>query len=392
MTHQDQSNNTHQAVQLLAENGFDGMAQAMQLLINEAMKIERAEYLGAGPYERSEERKSYANGFKPKTLNSRIGKLELQVPQTRDCQFYPSALERGERSERALKLAVAEMYVQGVSTRKVAKVTAELCGLDITSSQVSRAAALLDDELDKWRNRELGQVEYLILDARYEKVRVDGTVRDCAVLIAIGILPSGHRSVLGVSVSLSEAEVGHRRAALVGRDFLQSLCQRGMQGVKFIVSDDHSGLKAARKAVLPAVPWQRCQFHLAQNAMQHTPKVSQRKQVANDVRNIFNAKDATDAQTELNRFFDSHEDTAPKLASWAEDNIPESLAVFQLPREHQKRMRTTNMLERQNREIKRRTRVATLFPNEASLLRLVTAILVELSDEWETGKRYLSFN
>jgi putative transposase len=385
MTHQDQSNNTHEAVQLLAENGFDGMAQAMQLLINEAMKIERAEYLGAGPYERSGDRRSYANGFKPKTVNSRIGKLVLQVPQTRDCQFYPSALERGERSERALKLAVAEMYVQGVSTRKVAKVTAELCGLDITSTQVSRAAALLDDELDKWRNRELGQVEYLILDARYEKVRVDGTVRDCAVLIAIGILPSGHRSVLGVSVSLSEAEVHWR-------DFLQSLCQRGMQGVKFIVSDDHAGLKAARKAILPAVPWQRCQFHLAQNAMQHTPKVSMRKQVANDVRNIFNAKDATDAQTELNRFFDSHENTAPKLASWAEDNIPESLAVFQLPRDHQKRMRTTNMLERQNKEIKRRTRVATLFPNEASLLRLVTAILVELSDEWETGKRYLSFN
>ena len=151
MTHQDQSNNTHEAVQLLADNGFDGMAQAMQLLINEAMKIERAVYLGAGPYERSEERRSYANGFKPKTINSRIGKLELQVPQTRDCQFYPSALERGERSERALKLAVAEMYVQGVSTRKVAKVTAELCGLDITSTQVSRAAALLDNELDKWR-------------------------------------------------------------------------------------------------------------------------------------------------------------------------------------------------------------------------------------------------
>jgi transposase-like protein len=385
MTHQDQSNNTHQAVQLLADNGFDGMAQAMQLLINEAMKIERAEYLGAGPYERSEERRSYANGFKPKTVNSRIGKLELKVPQTRDSQFYPSALERGERSERALKLAVAEMYVQGVSTRKVAKITAELCGLDITSSQVSRAAALLDEELDKWRNRALGQVEYLILDARYEKVRVDGTVRDCAVLIAIGILPSGHRSVLGVSVALSEAEVHWR-------DFLQSLCQRGMQGVKFIVSDDHAGLKAARKAILPAVPWQRCQFHLAQNAMQHTPKVSQRKQVANDVRNIFNAKDATDAQTELNRFFDAYEDTAPKLASWAEDNIPESLTVFQLPREHQKRMRTTNMLERQNKEIKRRTRVAMLFPNEASLLRLVTAILVELSDEWETGKRYLNFN
>jgi len=272
MTHQDQSNNTIEAVQLLADNGFEGMAQAMQLLINEAMQIERAAYLGAEPYERSENRKSHANGFKTKTLNSRIGQLELQVPQTRDCQFYPSALERGERSERALKLAVAEMYVQGVSTRKVAKITAQLCGLEITSTQVSRAAARLDEELEKWRNRALGQVEYLILDARYEKVRVDGTVRDCAVLIAIGVLPSGQRSVLGVSVSLSEAEVHWR-------DFLQSLCQRGVQGVKFVVSDDHSGLKAARKAVLPAVPWQRCQFHLAQNAMQHTPKVSMRKQV-----------------------------------------------------------------------------------------------------------------
>ncbi len=385
MTHQDQSNNTHEAVQLLADYGFEGMAQAMQLLINEAMVFERAEYLGAGHYERSEDRRSYSNGFKPKTVNSRIGKLELKVPQTRDSQFYPSALERGERSERALKLAVAEMYVQGVSTRKVAKITAELCGLDITSTQVSRAAALLDEELDKWRNRALGQVEYLILDARYEKVRVDGTVRDCAVLIAIGILPSGHRTVLGVSVSLSEAEVHWR-------DFLQSLCQRGMHGVKFIVRDNHCGLKAARKAVLPAVTWQRCQFHLAQNAMQHTPKISMRKEVANDLRNIFNAKDAVDAQVELDRFYDTYKDTAPKLADWAEDNIPESLAVFQLPREHQKRMRTTNMLERQNKEIKRRTRVATLFPNEASLLRLVTAILVELSDEWETGKRYLTFN
>ena len=385
MTHQDQSNNTIEAVQLLADNGFEGMAQAMQLLINEAMQIERAAYLGAEPYERSENRKSHANGFKTKTLNSRIGQLELQVPQTRDCQFYPSALERGERSERALKLAVAEMYVQGVSTRKVAKITAQLCGLEITSTQVSRAAARLDEELEKWRNRALGQVEYLILDARYEKVRVDGTVRDCAVLIAIGVLPSGQRSVLGVSVSLSEAEVHWR-------DFLQSLCQRGVQGVKFVVSDDHSGLKAARKAVLPAVPWQRCQFHLAQNAMQHTPKVSMRKQVANDIRNIFNAKDAADAQVELDRFYDTYKDTAPKLANWAEDNIPESLAIFQLPREHQKRMRTTNMLERQNKEIKRRTRVATLFPNEDSLLRLVTAILVELSDEWETGTRYLTFN
>ena len=287
-------------------------------------------------------------------------------------------------SERALKLAVAEMYVQGVSTRKVAKITSELCGLEVTSTQVSRAAKLLDEELETWRNRSIDQIEYLIVDARYEKVRVSGSVRDCAVLVAIGIQPSGHRSVLGVSVSLSEAEVHWR-------EFLSSLKQRGMHGVKLIVSDAHEGLKAARQATFAGVPWQRCQFHLAQNAMHHTPKVEMRKQVANDIRNIFNATDAHHAQEELARFVDRYQEMAPKLAAWAEANITESLAIFGIPSEHRKRLRTTNMLERQNRELKRRTRVASLFPNEASLLRLVAAVLVELSDEWETGMRYLTF-
>ena len=384
MTHQIQSTDLNNAVQLLADNGFEGMASAIQILFNEAMKLERNEYIGAEPYQRTEQRRDYANGFKPKTINSRIGKLELQVPQTRDGDFYPSSLERGERSERALKLAVAEMYVQGVSTRKVANITAELCGLDVSSTQVSRAAKLLDEELETWRNRPLDQIEYLILDARYEKVRVAGSVRDCAVLIAIGIQPGGHRSVLGVSVSLSEAEVHWR-------EFLVSLKQRGLHGVKLVVSDAHEGLKAARQATFAGVSWQRCQFHLAQNAMQHTPKVPMRKQVADDIRDIFAARNAHDANEELGRFVERYKDTAPKLADWAEANIPEGLAIFGIPAEHRKRLRTTNMLERQNRELKRRTRVATLFPNEASLLRLVTAVLVELSDEWETGMKYLTF-
>ena len=383
MTHQMQSNELSEAVQLLADNGFEGMANAMQVLLNEAMRLERSEYIGAEPYERTEQRRSYSNGFKDKTVDSRLGKLALKVPQTRDGDFYPSALERGERSERALKLAVAEMYVQGVSTRKVAKITSELCGLDVTSTQVSRAAKLLDDELEAWRNRPIEEIEYLIVDARYEKVRVSGSVRDCAVWIAIGIQPSGHRSVLGVSVSLSEAEVHWCK-------FLSSLKKRGIHGVKLIVSDAHEGIKAARQATFAGVPWQRCQFHLAQNAMHHTPKVEMRKQVADDIRNIFNATDANHAQEELVRFVDRYQETAPKLAAWAEANIAEGLAIFCIPSEHRKRMRTTNMLERQNRELKRRTRVATLFPNEASLLRLVTAVLVELSDEWETGMSYLT--
>ena len=383
MTHEEQSSNVSQAVQLLAEHGFEGMANAIEILFNEAMKIQRQDYMGAAPYERSDERRAYANGFKPKTIKSRVGTLRLQVPQTRDGQFYPGVLEKGERSEKALKLAVAEMYVQGVSTRKVAEITAELCGLDVTSTQVSRAAALLDEELEAWRNRPLQAVEYLVLDARYEKVRLDGAVRDAAVLVAIGILPSGHRSVLGVSVSLSEAEV-HWRV------FLESLVNRGMHGLKYIVSDDHGGLRAARQAVLPAVPWQRCQFHLAQNAMHYTPSHKMRSEVAEDIRDIFNAKDIDDAQAQLDRFFEKYKEAAPRLATWAEENLPEGFTVFQLPKEHQTRLRTTNMLERQNREIKRRTRVATLFPNEASALRLVTAVLVEISEEWETGKVYLT--
>lgn len=382
MTHQDQSTAFDEVIQLLAEHGFDGMAEAITILMNEAMQLERGEAIGAGPYERSATRRGYANGFKPKTVNSRLGRLRLRVPQTRGIDFYPSALERGERSERALKLAVAEMYVQGVSTRKVAEITEELCGLDVSSSQVSRAAQQLDEELAAWRNRPLGKVPYLILDARYEKVRHGGSVRDCAVLLAVGILPDGKRTVLGVSVSLSEAEVHWR-------EFLSSLCERGLYGVEFIVSDDHAGLKQARKACFPGVLWQRCQFHLQQNALHYVPKVAMRKQVAADLRTIFDAPDRPEADRRMRIVVKKYTKTAPDLATWIENNIPEGLAVMELPASQRRRLRTSNMLERLSQEIKRRTRVATLFPNEASLLRLVSAVLIEVSEEWETGKAYL---
>jgi transposase-like protein len=370
-------------VELLAEHGFDGMAQGVQLILNEAMKFERSAALGAGPYERTETRRGHANGFKPKTFHSRIGTLELQIPQTRGVEFYPTALERGERSERALKLAVAEMYVQGVSTRKVAAITEELCGHEVSSSQVSRAAALLDEELAAWRNRPLGEFPYLILDARYEKVRHGGAVIPLAVLVAIGITPEGKRSILGVSVSLSEAEVHWR-------EFLASLQDRGLHGVRYLVSDDHAGLRAARQARFPGVPWQRCQFHLQQNALKYVPKMALRDEVADDVRAIFHAADRTEADRRLERTVAKYTATAPKLATWLEANVPEALTVFLLPAPHRVKLRTTNPLERINKEIKRRTRVATLFPNEASVLRLVSAVLMEITEDWETGKRYLT--
>jgi transposase-like protein len=384
MTHPLHPIAIREAVQALAENGFDGMAQAMELLLNECMKVERQQALGVGPYQRGEARRGQANGFKPKQLKTRVGPLNLQVPQVRGASFYPKALERGSRSEKALRLALAEMYVQGVSTRKVSQITEELCGCEISSSDVSRATALLDEELAKWRNRPLGCVKYLILDARYEKVREAGCVRDCALLVAIGIDEEGRRSVLGVSVSLSEAEVHWR-------DFLKSLLARGLHGLELIVSDAHAGLKEARLACLGSVPWQRCQFHLLHNALAHVPKEELKRDVVADVQGVLDAPDLPAAEERLQRVVRKYEKSAPKLAAWLEANVPEGLTILRLPPSHRRRLRTTNMLERLNRELKRRTRVATLFPNEASLLRLATAVLVEVSEEWETGKRYVTF-
>jgi putative transposase len=274
------------------------------------------------------------------------------------------------------------MYVQGVSTRKVAAITKKLCGFEVSSSQVSRAAAGLDTELEAWRTRPLEQTDYLILDARYEKVRHGGRVISQAVLTAIGIDPEGRRSVLGVSVSLSEAEVHWR-------EFLSSLRERGLHGMQMITSDNHEGLKAALRAVFPGVAWQRCQVHLQRNAQGHAPRLEMRKQVATDLRDVFNAPSCQEAERLLTQLVGKYRKTAPKLAAWMETNIPEGFTVFAIPAAHRRRLRSTNLLEFINKEIKRRTRVATLFPNDASLLRLVSAILVELSEDWETGRRYL---
>jgi transposase-like protein len=367
---------------VLVEHGFGGLARAVEILLNEAMQLERSAALGVAPYERSPLRRGYANGFKDKPLKTRIGELQLAVPKTRGVPFYPSALERGSRSERALKAAVAEMYVQGVTTRKVTAVMEVLCGFEVTSTQVSRAVALLDKELTAWRQRELDEIEYLLLDARYEKIRVGGSVVSCALLVAVGITPDGRRTILGLSVSLSEAEVHWR-------EFLASLQERGLHGVRLIVSDDHKGLEAARIARFPGVPWQRCQFHLAKNLFDHlTPGLSSSEASA-DLRAVFNAANRVEAERLLGLMVKKYAPEAPKLATWLEENVPEGLTVFDFPVEHRRRLRTINSLERLNREIKRRTRVATLFPNEASLLRLATAVLMEVDEEWQTEKRYL---
>jgi transposase-like protein len=261
-------------------------------MINTAMQIERQQHIGVGAYERSAERKAHANGYKPKTVTTRVGPVTFAVPQVREGDFYPQALTKGLRSERALTLALAEMYVQGVSTRKVAKITEQLCGCAVSSTQVSHAASQLDAILEQWRTRPLGVCVYLYLDARYEKVRIDGHVREAAVLIASAVKADGKRQLLGVSVSLSEQEVH-------GRTFLQSLVVRGLCGLHLIISDAHPGLKQARQAVFGSIPWQRCQFHLQQNAQAYVPRQDMKTEVAADIRTIFNAPNRMEADALL---------------------------------------------------------------------------------------------
>jgi putative transposase len=358
--------------QLIAE-GPQAMRQVTTTLMNVAMSLEREQFLGAGHYEREPERCGYANGYKPKRIDTTAGTLHLDVPKTSGTAepFYPQSLERGRRSCRAVMLAAAEMYVKGVSTRAVEKVLAEFGIEGLSSTQVSRAAKLLDEDLEAWRQRPLGGFRYVFLDARYEKTREHGVADDCAVLTAIGVDTFGRRRVLGVSIKISEAEV-HWRA------FLESLVARGLQGVEFITSDDHAGLKAARKAVLPGARWQRCQFHLAQNAIHHAPNLAIRKVIGEELRQVWNAKALDVAEAELKALIVRYRKDAPKLAGWLETAVPEGLAVFKLPREHRRRMRTSNPIERSiQQELKRRTQKIRVFPNEASLERLVTAILVE---------------
>jgi len=368
----------------VAEQGLEILPELIRIVVNAAMQAERSEYLQAEHYQHTPERTGYANGYKPKTMHTRVGDITFAVPQVREGGFYPQALEKGLRSERALTLALAEMYVQGVSTRKVKAITEQLCGVSITSSAVSQAASQLDSELAKWRERPLGEYPFLFLDAYYEQVREDGHVCDLAVLSAVGVNPQGKREILGVSVSLSEHET-HWRA------FLESLKQRGLGGVQLITSDNHGGLRAARKAVFGGIPWQRCQFHLQQNAQAYVPRKDMLTEVAADIRTIFDAPDRSTADAYLAKAVEKYAKTASRLSEWMAANIPEGLTVFAFPAAFRKPLRTTNGLERLHREVRRRARVVSIFPNPASCLRLVSAILAEMSEKWLTGRTYINF-
>ena len=366
-------------------NGLHQLKSSLEQLFNQLMIAERENYVGATPHERTDQRKGYCNGFKNKKLLTRSGELELSVPQVREGGFYPSCLSKGEKVEQALKLALAEAYVQGVSTRKMKLLTEELCGKEISSTQVSRFAKVLDEEVRQFKERPLGSYEYVYLDAQYEKVRYEGSVRSLAVLKAVGINKEGYREILGVSCSLSEAEVHWRT-------FLEDLVRRGMRGLKLVVSDDHAGLRAALRATLPSVQWQRCLFHLAQNASSYAPSASMRGDLCQAVKEIYQATDAEEATSRLKRMVEKYKGKADRFCDWLEEHFIEGLAFFQSPKQHWKKIRTVNVVERLNEEQRRRTRVARLFPSVESCERLVVTIAMRTHEEWATGKKYLRYN
>jgi len=389
MDEHNQTTHHDPLINLLFDGGLqNALPRIAEILMNAAMLLEREQHIGAAPHQRGVERNGYGNGFKPRTFQTGIGALKLAVPQVRESNapFRTSLLEKGSRSDRALKSAIATMYVEGVSTRRVTRVMEQMCGFEVSSGQVSNLNKQLDEEFEKWRNRPLPEIAYLIIDATYYKVRIDGVVRDCATLIAHGIRrDDGKRMILGVSCALSEAEVHWR-------EFLTGLKERGIGIPDLVTSDAHSGLKAALKASFNATPWQRCQFHLQQNAKEYVTKQDLKGKVASDIRVIFNADNRSHAEERLKDFVKTYGESQPKLAAWAEENLPEGFTVFALPEDHRKRLRTSNACENVNGQIKKRTRVVGLFPSEESLLRLVTGVLIEISETWETGKAYLTLS
>lgn len=367
-----------------ATRGLDQLKTSLEQLFNQLMLAEREDFVGAGPHERSNERKGHCNGFKNKKLLTRSGELELSIPQVREGGFYPSCLQKGEKVEQALKLTLAEAYVQGVSTRKMKLLTEELCGKEISSTQVSRMAEVLDEEVAKFKNRPLGNYTYLFLDAQYEKVRYEGHVKSLAVLKAVGVTPEGFREVLGISCDLSEAEVHWRT-------FLEDLLRRGAKGMQLVISDNHSGLRAALRSVLPSLKWQRCLFHLAQNAAAYAPSRSMRLEMSQEVREIYQALDRSEAESRLRKVVERYSDKARKFCDWLEECFIEGLTFYEFPKEHWRKIRTVNVVERMNEEQRRRTRSVRLFPNVKSCERLVITLAMRINEDWVSGRKYIGY-
>ena len=361
----------------------DSLKELLREVLQEVLEQEMTDALGAEKGERSPGRLGYRSGYYSRSLVTRVGKLELRIPQDRQGQFSTQIFERYQRSEKALVSALAEMYIQGVSTRKVKSITEELCGHAFSASAISAVNKNLDESLERFAKRPLEDAyPYLVLDARYEKVRQDGVIRSQAVQIAIGINEEGRRQILAV-------ELANRESQTSWKDMLLELKSRGLRGVEFVVSDDHPGLKRAIAEVIPEAAWQRCYVHFLRNARDHLPRKAQ-DDCLQELRWLYDRRDLAEAQKDLAQWLERWGQKYPKLCDWVEENIGETLTFYQLPLQHHKHLKSTNMLERFNEEIKRRTRVVRIFPNEASCLRLIRALAAETHEDWLEASRYLN--
>lgn len=373
------------SVKELISGDRDLMKTLMKEALHEVLEAEMSEFLGAAPGERSQTRSGYRAGYYQRGLVTRIGKLELRVPRDRGGEFSTALFERYARSEKALVAALAEMYVQGVSTRKVKAITEELCGHSFSASAISAINKGLDEALARFANRQLEEpYPYLILDARYEKVREHGVIRSMAVQVAIGVNWEGQRQVLAV-------ETANRESQSSWKEFLLRLKERGLSGVEFVVSDDHAGLKKAIGEVLTEAAWQRCYVHFLRNALDYLPRKAD-DDCLQELRWIYDRRDLQEASRDLAAWIGKWQSKYPKLVDWVENSIGETLSFYRLPRAHHKHLKSTNMLERLNEEIKRRTRVVRIFPNAESCLRLVRALCVETHETWLEDNRYLNMS
>jgi transposase-like protein len=365
--------------------GGDVVRELFREVLQEVLEAEMTETLQARPGERTPERQGLRSGHYSRTLITRVGKLELRVPQYRDGRFSTQLFERYQRSEKALVSALAEMYVQGVSTRKVKAITEELCGHSFSASSISDINKTLDEQLAQFATRRLDEeYAYLILDARYERVRENGTIHKRAVLVAIGINWDGRRCVLGV-------ELANRESISSWKEFLLGLRKRGLAGVELVVTDDHAGLRAAIAEVLPEAAWQRCYVHFLRNCLDHLPRKGD-DDCLRELRWIYERRNLGEARSDLAAWIAKWESRYAKLVAWVEENIEETLTFYRLPAQHHKHLKSTNMLERLNEELKRRTHVVRIFPNAESCLRLIRALAVETHENWIEAIRYLNMD
>jgi putative transposase len=361
----------------------DFLVPVVQEAVQAILEVEMAECLQAGKHERNDQRLGYRSGYYRRRLITRVGTLVLRVPQDRAGHFSTQVFEQYQRSEKALVAALAQMYVQGVSTRKVAAITEELCGHEFSASSISAITARLDAQLEEFSRRPLTEAfPYVILDARYERVREGGVIVSRAILIALGIDWEGRRQVLAV-------EYANRESQSSWKDFLLQLKDRGLHDVLFVVSDDHPGLKAAIREVLPGAWWQRCYVHFLRNALDYLPRKAD-DDCLQELRWMYERRNVDEARRDLKQWLEKWSGKYPKLCVWVETNIEETWTFYRLPLAHHKHLKSTNLLERFNQEIKRRTLVVRIFPDEASCLRLVRAVAAEQHEEWMEGSRYLN--